>query len=107
MLGKHPQFSYRVEYVGHDAQPVLIVDNFLDEPELLIEEACSLEFKAAGAMYPGVRSPASALYLQALYNFIRPLMVQVFGINESQVRSIESYYSMVVTPPARSKRSTI
>lgn len=100
MLGKHPQFSYRVECVGHDAQPVLIVDNFLAEPELLIDEASNLEFIAAGAMYPGVRAPASALYLQALYNFIRPLMAQVFGINEAQVRSIESYYSMVVTPPS-------
>lgn len=41
MLKKHPEFTHKVEYIGLENQPVLIVDNFLANPQLLIHEACT------------------------------------------------------------------
>lgn len=104
MLNKHPQFNYTVEYVGHEQQPVLIIDNFLDRPELLIDYCCKYgNFNAADAMYPGVRKLAPDFYIQALYEHLRPILAKEFSMRDEQVKSIKTSFSMVVTPPSQLK----
>lgn len=104
MLNKHTEFTYSVEYVGNEKQPVLIIDNFLDKPELLIDYCCQYgNFNTADAMYPGVRKPAPDFYIQALYEHLRPILAKEFNLRDEQVKSIETSYSMVVTPPSQLK----
>jgi Family of unknown function (DUF6445) len=102
MFNKHAEFNYTVEYVGNEKQPVLIIDNFLDKPELLIDYCCQYgNFNTADSMYPGVRKPAPDFYMQALYEHLRPILAKEFGLLDQQVRAIDSMYSMVVTPPSQ------
>jgi len=104
MLNKHAQFNYTVDYVGNEQQPVLIIDNFLDKPELLIDYCCQYgQFTTADAMYPGVRKSAPDFYMHALYEHLRPVLHQVFSLQDEKVKSIETSYSMVVTPPSQLK----
>jgi len=104
MFSVHENFSYKVEFVGREQQPVLIIDNFLDKPELLVEHCCQYgEFNSADAIYPGIRSKAPDTYLQALNAFLRPILAEVFKLKDEQVKSINSSYSMVVTPPSQLK----
>lgn len=99
MLNKPLEFNYTVEYVGNEQQPVLIIDNFLDRPELLIDYCCQYgNFNTADAMYPGVRKLAPNFYIQALYEHLRPILAKEFSLRDEQVKSIEASYSMVVTP---------
>jgi Family of unknown function (DUF6445) len=99
MLEKHPDFTYRVEFVGKELQPVLIIDNFLKRPELLIDNCCQTGgFNDADSLYPGVRKPAPDIYMQALYDYIRPIIAKEFGLIDQQIRRIDSSYSLVVTP---------
>jgi hypothetical protein len=104
MLNKHPEFSYTMEYVGNEQQPVLIIDNFFDKPELLIDYCCQFgNFTTADAMYPGVRKQAPDFYMQALFEYLRPLLLKEFNLQDEQVKSIETRYSMVITPPSQLK----
>jgi len=104
MLRKHADFTYTVEYVGAEKQPVLIIDNFLDKPELLIDYCCQYgDFNTADVMYPGVRKPAPDFYMQALYENLRPILAHEFNLQDEKVKSIETSYSMVVTPPSQLK----
>lgn len=104
MLNKHAEFNYTVEYVGNEKQPVLIIDHFLDRPELLIDYCCQYgNFNTADSMYPGVRKPAPEFYMQALYDHLRPILAKEFGLRDQDVRTIDSSYSMVVTHPSQLK----
>lgn len=96
----HPDFSYRVDLVGNERQPVLVVDNFLSDPLVAVEFcATHAQFNTADAFYPGVRSPAPAVYLQTIYRNLKDIIYATFSINDSMVKRVFSDYSMVVTPP--------
>ncbi len=104
MFNKHAEFNYTVEYVGNEQQPVLIIDNFLDKPELLIDYCCQYgNFNTADSMYPGVRKSAPDFYMQALYEHLRPILAKEFGLRDQHIRTIDSSYSLVTTDPSQLK----
>ncbi len=96
----HPDFIYRVDWVGDERQPVLVIDNFLSEPLVAVEFcAAHAQFKRADAFYPGLRSPVPEVYLRTIYNNLKQIIYTTFSINDSMVRRVFSDYSMVMTPP--------
>lgn len=96
----HPDFSYRVDLVGNEQQPVLVIDNFLSEPLVAVDFcATHAQFNTADAFYPGVRSPVPEVYLQTIYRNLKDIIYATFSINDSMVRRVFADYSMVVTPP--------
>jgi len=100
----HPEFSYRVDYVGNERQPVLVVDNFLIESHTLIEFcARNAQFNNADAFYPGVRAPVPEIYLQAIYHYLREIIYATFAINDAMVSRVQADYSMVLTAPGQLK----
>jgi len=100
----HSEFSYRVDHVGDERQPVLVVDNFLAEPHSLIDFcARNSKFNRADAFYPGVRAPAPDIYLQAIYNYLKDIIYSTFAIDDSMVRTAQTDYSMVIASPSQLK----
>lgn len=100
----HKKFKYRVDFLGKERSPVLVVDNFLQAPEQLIEYCISnSQFNAADAFYPGVRSPAPDLYVQILHQYLHEIIYSTFSLKESMVRTVQSDFSMVVTSPPQLK----
>ena len=103
-LRLHDRFSYRVEYVGNEKQPVIIVDNYLHNAEVLINYCeKNLSFVSAGSFYPGVRMPVPALYGKAMFRYLGELIFKVFSVRAQDIRSGRSLYSMVITPPSELK----
>lgn len=98
----HPDFSYKVDLVGNEQQPVLVIDHFLSDPFIAVEFcATHAQFNDADAFYPGVRSPAPEAYLQTIYRNLKDIIYATFSINDSMVRRVFSDYSMVVTSPTQ------
>ena len=96
----HPDFLYKVDWVGAERQPVLVIDNFLSEPLAAVEFcAAHAQFKRADAFYPGLRSPVPDVYLRTIYNNLKQIIYTTFSINDSMVRRVFSDYSIVTTPP--------
>jgi hypothetical protein len=95
----HPDFSYRVDLVGDEQQPVLVIENFLSDSLIAVECVTHAQFKSADAFYPGVRAPAPEVYLQTIYRNLKRIIYTTFSINDSMVRRVFSDYSIVTTPP--------
>ena len=60
----HPQFTYHIDYVGNEREPVLVIENFLSHAELLIEGAevfCKFG-DDPGNFYPGIVAQAPQFY---------------------------------------------
>lgn len=97
----HSDFKYRVDYVGLERQPVLVIDNFLVHAETLVEFAQQQgQFNNADAYYPGVRLPAPELYLYSFQRHLHRLVSDTFGMRDEWVTGVKADFSMVVTPPA-------
>lgn len=98
----HPDFSYRVDYVGNERQPVLVVDSFLSDPDTLVEFCVrNAQFNNADAFYPGMRASAPDVYLQAIHHHLKNIIYTTFSIDDSMVRRVQADYSMVLTAPAK------
>ncbi|MDO8342410.1 MAG: DUF6445 family protein [Cellvibrio sp.] len=95
----HPDFSCRVDYVGNEQQPVLVVDNFLSDPVYLVEFcARHTNLNKVDALYPGLRASAPDNYIQLIYCYLRDTICTTFAIDDSMVTHVKADYSMVLTP---------
>ncbi|MEJ0058540.1 MAG: DUF6445 family protein [Terricaulis sp.] len=83
-------------FIGHEHQPVAIVENFSPHPERLIDEASRLRFEVMGEFYPGVRANATPAYFEGQ----GPLLARVLSEFFDQKGRFESQalYSLATTP---------
>ena len=96
MGDKGGQQSIRVEFVGDEHQPVVIVEDFAAHPEQLIAEAETLNFEVMGEYYPGVRARVPQTYLDALAPLVARVLREFFG-HRGPLDS-RALYSLVTTP---------
>jgi Family of unknown function (DUF6445) len=102
-LRLHDAFKAATLMVGMEREPVVVVDNFLSAPQLLVDYAAAHgAFDAVSdAFYPGCRAPAPAIYCFALRAFLAPLIGQAFGLQDSHVTGELSHFSLVITAPEK------
>ncbi|MCF2948759.1 DUF6445 family protein [Paraglaciecola aquimarina] len=92
-------FSYQVQHIGHEQQPILIIDNFVKDARSLIGYAMTKNDVAPDrGHYPGLRSKAPDLYQHLLVSQLADLLKNVFSLGSEDLRRADSYYSVVATP---------
>ena len=89
--------------MGSERQPVLIIDDFLLNPEALIEYACQCEFAPEKKLYPGHRVNAPDVYTRALRTSLPQLLARIFNTQPGDINAAESSYSLVTQAPATLK----
>lgn len=101
-------FAFRmppdVRSVTIGGQTVVFIDDFLEDPQALVEAACRSRFEAAspqeGKGYPGLRAPAPAAYTEAITELLDPLIKVNFQVpGELPVKVGLSAFSLTTTPP--------
>ncbi len=85
--------------IGAERQPLLIVDDFLLNPDALIEYACQCEFIPEKKLYPGHRVEAPEVFTQALRAGLPALLSRIFGTQPGDINAAESSYSLVTQTP--------
>ena len=90
--------AIRVDYIGQEHVPVVVIDDFVARPDLLAADAAMLRFGPMGPHYPGVRATVAPalvrLFVEPLSNLVR----DVFSFGDVEVT--EALYSLVTTSPA-------
>jgi hypothetical protein len=88
--------------IGREGLKVLVIDEFLSNPGILIEYAAahSVFEGVSDAFYPGIRAPIPAIYCFALRAFLGDLILETFGLASSRISGELSHFSLVTTPPA-------
>lgn len=92
------QPSIRIDHIGHERQPVVVVNDFSPHPDRLVEDSGTRDFGVMGPYYPGVRAPVSPLYFEGLAATLTPILRDVFGAR-SRVAFDRALYSIATTPP--------
>jgi Family of unknown function (DUF6445) len=83
--------------------PVLVIDNFLSNPDILKEYACThASFDSASdTFYPGCRSRIPAIYCFAVRAFFGDYIAKAFGLPADCVTGELGHFSLVTTPAAK------
>jgi Family of unknown function (DUF6445) len=88
----------RVAEHGLEKQPVIIIDEFIADPERLIEDASMLSFQPIDEHYPGIRAAVHPALVAGFTKDIAGMIADVFGLS-LPFPNIECWYSLVTTPP--------
>jgi Family of unknown function (DUF6445) len=104
-LRLHDQCRIAVARIGAEREPVVVVDNFLENPWALVDYAAghSAFSGVLDAFYPGARAPIPAIYCFALRAFLGGAIAEAFGLGNSIITGELSHFSLVTTPPDRLK----
>lgn len=91
-----------INSVGHEQKSLIIIDEFVNKPDLLVGYAACAENgqfdQQKSDYYPGMRKPAPQAYL-ALFKTLLPLLKSTYGLNHvKQVDVIMSAFSLASTP---------
>jgi hypothetical protein len=99
-LELHPDLTvHRVE-LGTEGAPLLIVDQFVADPDRLLRKAGRSHFVPIGKMFPGIRARAPASYENLLAEFLTPRLQACFGIAPGSMTFPLCHYSLITRPPA-------
>lgn len=104
-----PSFAFRmpadVQCVEIGGQRIVFIDDFLEDPQALVEAACHSAFEAPAGLaehkgYPGLRAPAPAAYTQTLAELLDPLVKVNFRVPEHLDMEVGlSAFSLTTVPP--------
>ena len=91
-----PWWKAHITPIGQDKTPLIIIDNFFRQPDILLEDAAQKSFTANARYYPGVRAPVPQAYFTPLINALSDALANVFGYQKG-VDLQECNYSLVTT----------
>lgn len=94
-----------VTRVGAEQLPVLVVDNFLSNADVLIDYAAehSVFDCVQDTFYPGMRAPIPAIYSFAVRAFLGAAIAEAFGLGAAGITGELSHFSLVTTSPGNLK----
>jgi len=100
ILDLHPQIRVEQLTLGRERAPLLVIDNFVADPERLLKKAATAQFTTGGRFYPGIRAKAPPSYEHFLTTRLQPLLSQYFGLVSRSLRLSMCHFSLVTTPAA-------
>lgn len=88
----------RTDRIGRELSPVVVVEDFSPQPDLIVEAARSAKLSKMGEFYPGLRSGVPALYFQGLDDVLVTIMREVFGATRG-LQFDRALFSVATTTP--------
>ena len=99
-LDTHPDLSIRVEHVGAERIPLMVIDNLVDRPHDLVAYAASdCTLAPPTDMYPGLRAPAPASYVEVLRKGLTRAINAAHALPDLELHSAISYLCVVTAKP--------
>ena len=77
---------------------MIVIDDFLPEPDAVVAAAAALDYAPGPTAYPGLRSPVAPAVTLPTWRRLAPLVQQAFGF-ASELTRLSAYYSLITTPP--------
>jgi hypothetical protein len=95
----NPKAKVQVVRHGAEAQPVIVIDDMLAEPEHWREQAARARYGRIGPYYPGLRAVVPAEAAEAMRDELAGLIGETFALDPVPPL-LECFFSIVTTPPA-------
>jgi hypothetical protein len=96
----NPNAVVEVVRQGREAQPVVVVDDLLADPQEWRRLAARLTYGRIGPFYPGLRAHVPADAAAAMREELAPRIAEAFRLDPVP-QLLECFFSIVTTPPAQ------
>lgn len=96
-----PRASMQKLSIGKENAPLLVIDNFVRQPDELIRWAATKVFADAGRSFPGIRTRAPLTYRKLILDELRDPLAEFFQLEGRSMHFPMSHYSLVTTPPKK------
>jgi hypothetical protein len=100
-LALHPHIQIQKLAIGDEQAPLLVIDNFVAEPDELVQLAAQKHYGPHVRFYPGIRANAPLSYQNFLATELRALIVDYFALPNQPVRFTMCHFSLITTPPEK------
>jgi hypothetical protein len=97
-LDLHPDLHLRQLTIGAERAPLLVIDNFVANPQALVADACARPFTVRGRYFPGLRAEAPTAYQQLLLTRLKDTLLDRFGLPDGSLSLSMCHYSLITTP---------
>jgi len=97
----NPKASLKVQHVGEEQTPLVIIDDFALDTSNIVDYACrSVEYGPdSTSAYPGVRGALPRSYVREVLNNIYRLLFHVYSVPDKLgMRTVNTVYSLISTP---------
>ncbi|WP_158970073.1 DUF6445 family protein [Paraglaciecola sp. L3A3] len=102
-ISAHHSISINEQYFGQEQAPILVVDNFVKDPEALVADAKKCQYVKNSPFYPGPRAPAPLAYQELILRTLKEKMVDFFQVPTPNLKFSICHYSVITTPPDQLK----
>jgi hypothetical protein len=93
-----PGIKVQLRRIGEERQPLLIVDDVLDDPQAMIDAARSADFYApAHTHYPGLNAPLPESYYRAVVTALRGPIEAAFGLSREVYLKYFGFFALATT----------
>lgn len=94
----HPDLRLSKLAIGAERAPLLVIDNFVADPEALVADACARPLTMRSRYFPGVRAEAPPAYQQLLLTRLRSELLECLGVQDGTLTFSLCHYSLITTP---------
>jgi hypothetical protein len=92
----HPHIRFELRHIGLEKQPLVIVDNVLAKPQVLIDAACAADFYVPEhTRYPGLNARLPDDYYGLIIDALRGPMQAAFDLPSSAWLDYFGYFGLV------------
>ena len=96
-----PAIRLRLDRLGAEAQPLLIVDNVLAEPEAMVEAAAKADFYVPPhTHYPGLNARLPESYYLSVIALLRQPLATTFGLSTGIHLDYFGFFGLATRPAA-------
>ncbi len=95
----HPDIKVQLRRIGNEAQPLMVVDNVLADPDAMIAAAKRAQFYVPEhTKYPGLNAPLPAGYYQTVVTALRGPIEAAFGLPRDTWVKFFGFFALATTP---------
>jgi Family of unknown function (DUF6445) len=99
-LTVNERFSVQTRHIGRERQPVVIVDDFLRDPDAMVRYAANeTRFIPSPTLYPGIVAPVPEAYVDALVRVLVPVIGEAFGVKADTAYLADCFFAIATFPP--------
>jgi hypothetical protein len=94
----HPGIRVQQMALGAERAPLLVIDQFVRNPDELVALATTQHYAPPARYFPGLRAAAPPAYQQLLLGHMKDMLVDVFRLPPGSPRLSMCHYSIVTQP---------
>lgn len=99
ILTLHPDIRIQKLTIGQEKAPLIVIDNFVSDPERLIRRAANRPYADPPSYFPGIRYGAPLAYQHLFESRLKDMLLDYFQLKNGRFAFQMCHYSLITTPP--------